>query len=412
MRPYESSAAKVHVLPFNRREDGPEIVIGNSRGDQFIALPREAVEVLDMLAGGATIAAAQAAYLARYQEVPDLPSFLDSLEERGFVRPAHGAGEDDTGASPEATSPRYHFTSISERWARAIFSRQALLASAVLVAAALAALAVEPSLVPGWKVLYFGRHITAAFLLLMTIGLATTFLHEMAHLVAARAAGVPCRLGISHRLWILVAETDMTGVWLLPRSRRFLPMLAGPWLDVVSASVLVLFLYAGSQGWLMSSPGCRKIMAAVLLGYFLRLLWQCFFFVRTDFYYAYATCCNCKNLMTDTKDYLRNQAARLLGRCQRHDQRHIPAGEMRAIRAYSWFWLAGRGAAFWCLLKINLPLLFAYLPRICSSLAHDWRSDRYAFVDSFAITAIQLCFTFMGFALWFKSFVTSRRTAR
>jgi hypothetical protein len=50
-------------------------------------------------------------------------------------------------------------------------------------------------------------------LLVMVIGYATVFLHEMAHLVAARGAvGVSSRLGISHRLWYLVAETDMTGV--------------------------------------------------------------------------------------------------------------------------------------------------------------------------------------------------------
>lgn len=412
MSHYENSDSTVHVMPFSRREDGSEIVIGSAHGDRFISLSREAIEVLDMLAGGATLAATRAAFFSKYQEVPDLADLLDSLEQRGFVRPLADEGEDSAPAISASVSPRYHFTFINESWARAIFGRRTVLLSAALVVTALVAVAADPALIPTWRALFFNRHITAAFLLLMALGLVATFLHEMAHLIAARAEGVLCRLGIGHRLWVLVAETDMTAVWLLPRNRRFLPLLAGPWLDAVSASFLILLFYAGRRGWLTLSQGCWKILSALFLGYLLRLLWQCFFFVRTDFYYVYATCFDCKDLMNDTRDYLRNQVARLLGRAQRRDLRHIPTGEMRAIRAYSWFWLAGRSAAFWSIFKVSIPLFFAYLVRIGSSLAHDWSSDRYAFVDSFLVTAIQLSFTFFGFALWIKSIYSSRRHAQ
>jgi len=406
MSHYEDPQGTVAVVPFLRQEDGPDFIIGHSGRNHFISLPREAVEVLDLLASRKTLEEVQRACLEKYGEIPDLGEFLESLEERGFVRPGH-----EEVALPEIqeASTQYHFTFIPERNAKAIFSKPVLAASAVFVLLALFALVSDPSLLPGWKALFFQRHITANFLLLMTIGLATAFLHEIAHLTAARAEGVLCRIGISNRLWILVAETDMTGVWLLPRNRRYLPILAGPWLDTVSASFLVLLFYAGRRGWVDLGQGSWRILAAVLMSYLLRLLWQCYFFVRTDFYYVYATFFNCKDLMEDTKRYLRNQLSRALGRGTPRDQQHIPEREMGAVRAYSLFWLAGRGTAFWTLFKVSVPLMFAYFGHIGSSLAHDWRSDRYAFADAMLITVIQLGFTFAGFALWIRSIYFPRR---
>lgn len=406
MSRYEDPQSTVAVVPFLRQEDGSEVIIGHPGKSQFISLPREAVEVLDLLASRKTLEEVQKTCLEKYGEAPDLGEFLESLEERGFVRPGH---EEAPLPDPRESKLKYHFTFIPERYAKAVFSKPVLSASAALVLLTLFALMSDPSLIPGWKALFFKRNITANFLLLMTIGLATTFLHEMAHLTAARAEGVLCRIGISNRLWILVAETDMTGVWLLPRNRRYLPILAGPWLDTVSASLLVLLFYAGKRGWVDLGPESWRILAAVLMSYLLRLLWQCYFFVRTDFYYVYATFFNCKDLMGDTKRYLRNQVARVLGRGAPRDQQHIPEREMRAVRAYSLFWLAGRGAAFWALFKVSFPLMFAYIGHIGSSLANDWRSDRYAFADSLLITVIQLSFPLAGFALWMRSIYSPRR---
>jgi hypothetical protein len=406
---------RIHVVPFTRREDGPEVIIGHPRGDVFIAIPREAVEVLDLLAGGKTLEEARRSYGEKYGEALDLAhfeSFIESLAERGFVKPLaeHGREAVEGAAEePDPKSSRYHFTSIPERWAKLLFGRAVLWTSAAVVVAATLALLREPSILPSWTAFFFKRNITVMMLLLMTVGLLTTFLHEMAHLVAARAEGVLCRMSISHRLWVLVAETDMTGIWALPKSRRFLPILAGPWLDLVSAAVLILLFYAGKREWLSFGEQSTKVLGAILLGYLMRLLWQCFFFVRTDFYYVYATLFSCKDLMTDTQRYLRNQLRRVLRRGPAYDQQHIPKREMRAIQAYSLFWLAGRGAAFWTLFKISLPLMVAYFLQIGTSLTRNWQHDRYAFADALLITALQFGFTLSGFAFWIRSLYLRRQ---
>jgi putative peptide zinc metalloprotease protein len=403
---------RVQILPFVRQVETEEAVIGLPERDAFIAIPLEALVVLDALAEGRTIGECQESYRERYGETPDLESFLEELAAKGFVASADGveSGVAATLAAVRPVAPRHHFASFPESWAKAIFSKQAMCASFALIGVASGMIVAYPSLLPGWRTLFFERHVTAAVLLLMATGLVATFLHEMAHLVAARAQGVLCRMSLGSRLWILVAETDMTGVWSLPRHKRFLPILAGPLFDSTSASLLVLLLFAHRQGWLAMTPLIYQLVSAVLMGCLLRLLWQCFFFVRTDFYYAYATAFNCKNLMADTQAFLRSQFARLLLRERPIDQRHIPAREMRAVRAYSIFWLLGRGAAFWTLFFVTLPLLSKYTIYLGRALLTG-RRDAYLFFDSLTILALQLGIAAAGFILWLRSiYQTWRRT--
>jgi hypothetical protein len=49
----------------------------------------------------------------------------------------------------------------------------------------------------------------------------TATVHELAHLAAARSLGVPARIGLSTRLFYLVAQTDVSGIWAAPRRARY-----------------------------------------------------------------------------------------------------------------------------------------------------------------------------------------------
>jgi len=403
--------SRVQFLPFTRQADGLEVVVGRLETSTFLALPLEAFEVMELLAAGKTLREAQEIFAAQHGEIPDVEFLVEVLAGKGFV--AH-AGDEDPQALPGVSSPRqtvqrFHFTGIPQSVAQAIFSRPALILSAVIVALALATAASHPGLIPGWRALFFRRNMTLMTLSLMAIGLFTTFLHEMAHLVAARAKGVLSRLSISSRMWVLVAETDMTGVWSLPRRDRFLPLLAGPLFDLVLGSLLFLILFASQQGWISVPLLLGRLLAALVLGCFMRLLWQCFFFVRTDFYFVYATFFGCKNLMKDTRDYLKNRLLELKGKAPGTDQAHIPPHEMRAIRIYSLFWILGRALAYLSLLVITLPLTWNYLRYLGSNLLHFRTLDRHLAIDSMLIVVIQLSFTLTGLGLWLKSFRPTRR---
>ncbi|MBA2377691.1 MAG: hypothetical protein H0V75_16470 [Rubrobacter sp.] len=408
----------VSVYPFTRQPDGDEVIIGHLDTAVFLVLPSDALELLDFLAVGKTVGQAQSLYQEKYSEVPDMNDFLDTLERKGFVR-FLAVGESDQTAVAIKTSPvilrptptkpvRYHFAKFPQSLARRLLSRPILVSCGVLIGLALSAIAVEPSVMPGWSAYFFNKNLTLMGLILMMVSLIKVFLHEMAHLVAARAVGVSSRLGISNRMWVLVAETDMTGIWGVPRKQRYLPLLAGPLLDAVCASALTLILFAYSRGWLVLHLVVFQLSRAMLLTYLLGLLWQCYFFVRTDFYYVVANFFNCKSLMKDTEIFLHNQMARIIPSLRKVDQSHIGALEMQVIRWYALVWLIGRAAAVASLIFIGIPLIWNYYLAIFAASRNGYQANHYAFIDAL-IMAVMLIPQIVGFWLWILNSRTIRR---
>jgi hypothetical protein len=401
----------VDVHPFSRQPEGGEVVIGLPERGVFLALPPDAVEVLDLLADGHSTEEARAIHRRRYGEEADVDGLVEALAPHGFVH-LRGAAP-PAGGSPAAAAPaprvlHFHFTAVPQRLAALLFGRAAVAGMLLVVAAGGAAWLERPHLLSGWRALVFDDAVTLQVLLLMLAALGSTFVHEMAHLVAARARGVDSRLGIGHRLWILVAETDLTGLWQVPRRRRYLPLLAGMLVDAVGLSLLLLALSAADRGWLPLAATGFRFVQAVAMVYALRLLWQAFFFVRTDLYYVYATACGCKDLMGDTRRLLSGLWARLGGRPPAAEPSHVPPREMRAVRAYAGFWLAGRLVALAVLFTVTLPVLAAYLVRIAADLAAGPAGGLAAYVESLVLALVSITFTAAGFLLWFRSWRRDR----
>ncbi len=399
----------VVVHPLTRQPDVGGILVGRKDLGIFLLLPPDAVEVLDDLAQGKSVGEAETIYRRRHGETPDLDDLLTSLERRGFVRPVVA----DSGLLEESEAPdtprrppplkSFHFEWISPRWAARLCGRPVLAACALLVLLAATAVLLNPSVVPGWRAAYFPHKTAAGLLFLMVLGLFTTFMHEMAHLVAARSLGVSCRFGIGNQLWFLVWETDMTGIWSLPRRQRYLPILAGPLFDLVTASALVLVGFAQASGWFPLHPRVLQLGRALLFVYLMRLAWQCYFFLRTDFYYALSNFFGCKSLMNDTRVFLRNALARFLRIGKETDQSHIPAVERRMIPVYSGIWLVGRGLAFTMLLFIQLPLIYHYAMLVIDKFRNGTASASAGSGAVPLLTGIFFSIFFLaGFGLWIK----------
>jgi putative peptide zinc metalloprotease protein len=407
--------ALVSVYPFVRQPDGEEIVIGRPDTATYLALPVDAVEMLDFLADGRTVGETQELYRAKYGEIPDMVDLLEYLEQKGFVRPViHGAQAMAAISAVPISVPkavRYHLANFPERLAQQIFSRPVLMVGGLVILLGAAAVAAEPWIIPGWNALFFSENMTLMRLGLMVLEFVTVMLHELAHLVAARSVGVSARFGVSTRMWVPVAETDMTGVWAVPRHKRYLPFLAGPMLDLVCASLLVLCFYADGHGWISLPYVVFRLGQAILFSYLLRLLWQCYFFVRTDFYYVIANLFNCKNLIVDTVGHLRNSLSQLFSRIKPIDQSKIPTAEMKVIRWFSLVWVAGRMAALVVLVTVTVPLMWRYLVQIIPALQHGYRAAPYLFVDAVVMGTIVFGYQSWGLWMWIRNLRNARRDA-
>jgi len=408
--PYEQSD-QIEVQAFTRQPEGDEVVIGLPAANVFVALPAEALEILDSLARGKTVGEAQSEFARVHAIEPDIDGLLESLEQRGFVRRRDGQAVLQQAEGRADRSIRYHFSQIPESVARRFFGPLPLALCLAIIASAVTIAVARPSLIPGRSSLVFTQHRTAKIVILSLVAYGTIFLHEFAHLLAARAQGVKSRIGISNRLWFLVAQTDMTGLWAVPSRQRYLPMLAGPLLDGLSASLLFLLLFAKSEGVFGLAPEIEQLVRAMIFLYLLRLLWQCYFFMRTDFYFVFTTFFGCKNLMKDTQDLVKNLFRRATGSTERVDQAHIPLRERRVIGMYSVLWIFGRGIAFLSLFFITLPVLFRYLNGTRLALQRGYAGNHYQFLDAVLVGVLNLAPLIIGLYLWITNVVRRREAA-
>lgn len=409
--------SRVAVYPFTRQDDGEAVIIGRLDTSTFLALPPDAVELLDHLAEGKTVGEAQSLYHERYGEVPDVADLLQQLESEGFVLPLVASSPGLTSAelqtsfaSQSGTPPvvNFHFTRFPVALAQLLFGRAALCLYGLIMLLAVTAAIIDPTVVPGWEAFFVTENFTLIRLLIMLQGYMITALHELGHAIAARSVGVSSRFGISNRLWVLVAETDMTGIWSVPRRQRYLPLLGGALVDSLSASLLTFVVFSTHQGWISMPPFWLFLCRALLLSYLLNLLWQCYFFVRTDFYYVIANFLGCTSLMDDTRVYLRNKLAPLRRNGRIIDQSGIAAREMRAVRWYAVVWIVGRIVAFSVLGLITLPLLWNYLNVVVPVLGRGYSADPYAFIDALILTTFVLVPQGIGLLLWLRSLRTRR----
>jgi hypothetical protein len=397
--------ARVAVRPITHRHEGPNVTIGDLGRQVFLTIPTEAMEIIEALAAGETVGEAVRRYEQAHAETPDIADFLGVLADEGFVAPWGREA-----SAPEIAAAAPSLAWISPGLARRVFSAPVLGFCALAVGIGLALVATDPGIVPGPSTLVFRSHLAALSLGLIAFTMAGVAAHEVGHLVAARASGVPARIGISHRLWILVAETDMTGIWMAPKRRRYLAFLAGPIIDAVSAAVLIGVLWAHGRGWFGLSPVVVQFIGAALLSYLLRLLWQCYVFVRTDFYFVLATALDCKRLLSDTEDLLRNQLARLRRSTAVVDQSAIPPAEMRAVRAYSVVWLVGRALAVASLVLITLPVLEGYGAQLARAASGEPGS--YDTADLLTVAGFGLVVQGAGLVVWIRSLHRGRTQRR
>jgi putative peptide zinc metalloprotease protein len=391
----------VTVYPFTRQSEDEEVVIGHPDTSVFLVLPTDAIELLDYLAEGKTVGEVQSLYQEKHHEVPDMDDLLNFLEQKGFVRPSASSKKERPilPIAPTKLPVTFHFANFPQRQAQKLFSRPVLLSCFAIISLAIVGIIIKPSVIPGWDAFFFRENLTLMRLTLTLMGVVTLFLHEMAHLLAAKAVGVSSRMGLSNRMWVLVAETDMTGIWGVPRNQRYLPFLAGPLLDLVCASALALVIFFNLQEWIALPPMVLQLIRALLLTYLLELLWQCYFFVRTDFYFVIANFFRCKNLMKDTETHLRNQLARIFNTIRKVDQSHIPRTERRVIVCYSAFWILGRVTAFSSLIFISIPLIWQYYLTISVVFANGYKNNPGNFID--ALFMIFLVFAPQSLGIWF-----------
>lgn len=344
---------QVTLYPLAVRLEDQEYIVGRVETSEFVALPQVGGRIIELFQRGLSLGETQALLQKEYGAEVDLGDFVVNLVELGFVQALDGHPlETSQVSNPNLAWLQAHHIAWLFSWpVKAIYL-------AVLLAAALTLIA-RPGLFPRYQDFFWSPFTSLAILVNTAMVMSNLVLHELSHLAAARSLGVPARIGLGTRLHNLVVQTDVTGLWAVPRRQRYRVYLAGIAWDLGGIAVALLLLAYAPLPAL-----AQNLLRAFILGVFLGVLWQFGVYMRTDVYFVCMDLLHCHNLFEDSLAYLRYRW-RQLGRrlfpasvLEPTDPlEHLPEHERRKVRFYAWFVLVGSTVTLTVFALYGLPIL-------------------------------------------------------
>jgi putative peptide zinc metalloprotease protein len=345
-----SPQSSIRLHPLARQREGSEWIVGRIDTGNLIALPHVGVQLIALLDEGASLDETRRRLLASVGRPVNVEQFTRQLLNLGFVAVVDGvpvAGDEPRRPTLGWLHPHH------VRWTQ---HPSAAWFMGFLVMAGLVRVVCTPRLLPSYHDLVWSTHGSLVLATTFVGGWTLLLLHESAHLVTARALGIPARIHLGTRLQFLVAQTDISGIELFPRRHRLTGYLAGVAvnLGLASAAVLTEPLFPSGGSW-------HRALAVLALLALVPLPFQLLVFMRTDLYFVFEDLANCRNLYDDGRAYLRyllDHVRHLHGYRQETPQdptRDLPRRERNAVRCYSTVLAAGTCTCLLVMATVTLP---------------------------------------------------------
>jgi len=370
----------VLLHPLVYLEDGDETTIGRPDIDSYAVFPADGAQLVRRLAAGDTPAEAARWYEQTYGEPTDVEHVVAAMTELGFVR-------DGDQAETEIAAVRW------QRLGRAAFHPVAWVAYGLLLGWAAVTMVRAPDLRPTYADLFFCPYYTVIVVALFVGAMPLALLHEAFHALAGRRLGIRSRMRMSRRLYYIVLETALDGLVAVPRRKRYLPILAGLVADVLVIAILVIV-----AGYTRSPDGTLPLLGRLCQAFtfatVLRVVWQFFFYLRTDIYMLITTVLGCTDLHGSARNLLENRVRRWLRRPPVAGPPASGAVDRRAARWYSWFIVIGYSFSIATLLLAVIPASYQIFAGVIHRLSGsgNWAQNLDA-VLFLALTLPQIAFT-------------------
>jgi hypothetical protein len=377
----------LRLRPLTYLPEGDGVVVGCTQVDSYAVLTPDGAALLERLE---QVPPAEAArwYEETYGEPVDLADFLEALDELDFL-------DHDSFKVPEPLTLRY------QRLGRLVFSPVGGLVAALLVWVAIACVVQDPGLLPHTDHVFFSDYLLVIELTVAFGQIPLILVHEAFHVLAARRLGVAARIGVSQRMYFVVFETVMDGLVVVPRNKRYLPMLAGMLADFLIVCALTVVAALASTPGGPPSP-VAGVCLALAFSTLLRFALEFVLFLRTDVYYLICTLSGTIDLHTTSSEIVANWWWRLVRRKDRlHDPARWHPNDVRAARWYTPLHVLGYALAIVLLVVVLLPISWRFLVTALGQLAHpDLASSR--FWDALGLLLLNLAQPVFAGLLWVR----------
>jgi putative peptide zinc metalloprotease protein len=377
-----SPDSRIQLHDLACRPDGQEWIVGRAATGEFVSLPAEAMTFLGVLRAGETIAAAKRQTDRAHDADVDALDFVGDLIGLGFVAAVDG----ERVAEERPRPPSLPW--LRRRHVSWLLRAPVLMAVAAFIAAGFTLAAVTGSF-PGYSAFFALPWPGLTCVLAAVICMVILSLHEFCHLAAARAAGVDGWFGWGTRLFFLVAQTSVPGLWLASRGVRLRVFLAGMTSDLV--------IFSACSIGMASTPAAgtaHRILALASLIALLGVVEQFLFYMRTDVYLVVQELAGCKNLFGDATEYLRYLAGRLARRsapARPSPLAGLPPAERRPVQIYAAVVLAGCAVTVPVIAFYGVPVEIGVYVRAVHEFARGVSSSRVTLVaDAAAVLSVSL----------------------
>jgi len=358
-------ASRVSLRPLAVHPEDGEFVVGRVDTGVFVSVPEIGARALGYLREGRSLAEVEAQLAAEDGSAVDVQAFAAELLELGFI-----AAVDEV---PIHSTDRTHnhlpwLKPCHVRW---LFSRPIAAAYAALLTIAAVTVTLHPDVLPRVQDFFWSPRLSLVMALNLLVGWLHAGGHELAHLVAARAEGIPSHIRAGTRLQYLVLQTDVSGAWSLPRPARYRIYLAGVLWDLMVASLLLLALAHAES----PEPVAGLLRAWILVIAF-GLLGEFAFYMRTDIYFVFQDLLHSRNLFHEAQRLLLHRLRKLFPKSsERPDplEGFTHSGRRKVI-LYAGLLIAGTTLSLGRYLLIGIPILIELVTQAAEELVSGYRA--------------------------------------
>jgi putative peptide zinc metalloprotease protein len=312
------------------RKESESYIVWKNGTSSFIELSESSFQAYKMLSEGKTPKETAKILINKYKKTYDTKEFVQELAKLGFVSTIDGI------SIPQQKIKKNSLAFLKKHHVQWIYSKPLLIVYLAFIFFSFNILIFNPVYLPKYTDFFFTDNYVITIGVSFAIGLGLIFLHELAHLTAGKAAGVEGNFGIGLRLYIPVAETNLTQLWKIPRNKRYMPFLAGMLNDLLLLSCFVIILWFNDFYPFFDLGVIEKLARLSILLLYYSLIWQFLLFIRTDLYYTISNFFGCRNLYSDSWAFL----LKVFKRSKAIENKYsIPINELRVVRIYAPFML-------------------------------------------------------------------------
>ncbi|MEO2078049.1 MAG: hypothetical protein ABGX20_22195 [Bacillus sp. (in: firmicutes)] len=335
------------LVPLNIRKDKKHYIVEDKASGEFYEMPAVCIEAIHLIDTGKQLGEIESILKVKYpKEEVDLISFADQLLELNLIAEMDGRIIDIEGKVGENLG----FLFIPPQLGKFLFNRIMLLIYPGLFILNIILFITYPSLFPHYKDLFIYDYMVLNILVWLLLTFCAVLIHEFGHILAMRAHNLPTKLEVGHRLILVVLQTDMSAAWKLPSRDRIVVYLAGLCFDtfLLSVALICQLVFKNGSGIFLS------IMSLVVLDTFIRLIYQCCIYMKTDLYYVFENVTGCYNLMENAQQMIIKWFPFIKSKTT---EEVVFAEEKRVIFTYSIFYFIG--------VTLTLSLyVFFYVPQL------------------------------------------------